>query len=271
METINFFQQFDHPAVLILMKSFTFLGNKSFYLFVLPAVYWFWKEEKIPFVLILLFGLYINHLMKLSFHLPRPEGMALIDADGFGFPSGHAMGAMILWGYFSWITHRNFWIYGTIIFFVGFSRIYLGVHYPADVISGWSIGFVWIAGCMYLKSELEKKAFSIPTVPAIGLILMITLWMVFFTPDDLTLSIAGVLFGLVAGGVVEQNLVKYKTSKAVWKQVLKVFIGLTCLGVINYGIKEYLPATDVLRFIRYACVGMWISLAAPWMFTRFKL
>tara|TARA_B100000315_G_C14562707_1_gene581329 strand:+ start:847 stop:1611 length:765 start_codon:yes stop_codon:yes gene_type:complete len=253
------------------MKSFTFLGNKSFYLFVLPAVYWFWKGEKIPFVLILLFGLYVNHLLKLSFHLPRPEGVALIDADGFGFPSGHAMGAMILWGYFSWTTKRNYWIYGTIIFFVGLSRIYLGVHFPSDVMGGWSIGFAWLAGCMYLKSELEKKQFSIQPVPAVGLILMITLWMAFFTPDNLSLSIAGVLLGLVAGGVSERYMVKYNPSTEVWKQVVKVFLGLAGLAVINYAIKEYLPANDALRYMRYACAGVWISFGALWVFKKFKL
>lgn len=271
METINFFQQFDHPAVLILMKSFTFLGNKSFYLFVLPAVYWFWKEEKIPFVLILLFGLYINHLMKLSFHLPRPEGMALIDADGFGFPSGHAMGAMILWGYFAWTSRKNYWIYGTIIFFVGLSRVYLGVHFPSDVIGGWSIGFAWLAGCLYLKSELEKKQFSVPPVPAVGLILMVTLWMAFFTSDNLSLSVAGVLFGLVAGSVVEQNLVKYDPNNDLAKQVVKVLMGLAGLAVINYAIKECLPATDALRYLRYASVGVWISFWAPWVFLKVGL
>ncbi|MFC6206170.1 phosphatase PAP2 family protein [Levilactobacillus tongjiangensis] len=94
-----------------------------------------------------------NSLIKHMVQRPRPTVDRLVTAGSFSFPSGHSITAMLLWGSvivllgWSLRRHRN-WRWGVTlllscwIVIIGLSRIYVGVHYPTDVIAGWSLGFV---------------------------------------------------------------------------------------------------------------------------------
>jgi membrane-associated phospholipid phosphatase len=93
--------------------------------------------------------------LKLFFAMPRPvDPIALVTIDSFSFPSGHAAAAATLYGFLLWMmlgtgtagrTRTLFaGVFFLIIVFVGFSRLYLGVHYLSDVIAGYVIGFVWV-------------------------------------------------------------------------------------------------------------------------------
>jgi undecaprenyl-diphosphatase len=85
---------------------------------------------------------------------PRPEFVAVYHETGFSFPSGHAMFAAVLGGwiiFFIWHEVREWALKVNITFFViilmmliGFSRLYLGVHYLSDVVGGFSVGLIWL-------------------------------------------------------------------------------------------------------------------------------
>lgn len=94
--------------------------------------------------------------LKLLFALPRPvDPIALISIDSFSFPSGHAAAAATLYGFLIWMmvgagkTDRTRTLLAGFFFFlivlIGFSRLYLGVHYLTDVVAGYVVGFAWIA------------------------------------------------------------------------------------------------------------------------------
>lgn len=93
----------------------------------------------------------IQKTLKISFHRQRPDvALHLIHQGGFSFPSGHSMTSMVFYGMLIFLCRRyikNKRISNTLtallsllILLIGYSRIYLGVHYPTDVIGGWSIG-----------------------------------------------------------------------------------------------------------------------------------
>jgi len=97
----------------------------------------------------------LNGLVKSFYGRVRPDQIEhLIEQGGHAFPSGHAMGAVIVYGglFFLFTQYSNSkpwqWLLGIIsvilILMIGLSRIYLGVHYPSDVIAGFSLGFSWL-------------------------------------------------------------------------------------------------------------------------------
>ena len=114
---------------------------------------------KIQFYKITLFYLFHSlricptRLKKIFLHMD----ILLISVSGFGFPSGHAQMAMVVWGWLG--DHYNRIIPASVmIFMVGFSRIYLGVHMPHQIIGGWAVGFVVFMGWIFVEKELSKNS-----------------------------------------------------------------------------------------------------------------
>ncbi|WP_257351590.1 phosphatase PAP2 family protein [Pseudalkalibacillus decolorationis] len=115
--------------------------------------------------LILLFNLMgvrlMNRFLKNIYDRTRPDHTPLLDAGGFSFPSGHSMNSAaffgflgyLLWVYFSRSgVKKNYILYisGFLVLLIGLSRVYLGVHFPSDVIAGFAAGGVWLLLSMLL-------------------------------------------------------------------------------------------------------------------------
>ncbi|MFQ6673351.1 MAG: phosphatase PAP2 family protein, partial [Fidelibacterota bacterium] len=222
------------------------------------------------------------------FHLPRPEGVALVEATGFDFPSGHAQNAMVLWGYLAWTAgagtapaggegyrqigrQQIYWSSGIVIFLIGLSRVYLGVHYPASVIGGWSIGFAMLLICIYAVQQLMERGFSVPTVPAVGLVFLVSLWLANFYVNDLSVRVSGAMFGVIGGAIIERRSVRFACQTTLWKQGMKLLVGLLGVLLVKEGTAAVLPETSPFVYTRYALTGAWIGLGAPWAFVRLRL
>lgn len=112
-------------------------------------------------------GFLINYVMKVSFRRIRPPHPLIDPLHNFSFPSGHATSAFIFYGllaYLLWKTELPRpvkYIAGTLLILfsllIGFSRIYLRVHYPSDVAAGFCIGFAWLLLSIYIMEKLKKK------------------------------------------------------------------------------------------------------------------
>lgn len=100
----------------------------------------------------------LTKLLKVSFERSRPEVLAKYDGTGFSFPSGHSTGAITFYGFLiylvvssslskKWKWGVNLFL-GLLILLIGFSRIYLGVHYLTDIAAGFSFGFAWLLVCI---------------------------------------------------------------------------------------------------------------------------
>jgi membrane-associated phospholipid phosphatase len=161
--------QFANPQLDRLMLFFTLLGNPSTVvsIFVVTIAWLLIKHrysDAIRFAIVCAGGVVINQEMKLFFAKPRPElWPRLITDPTFSFPSGHATGSMVVYGFLAYISAKQFqryirYIYAiasTIIISIGFSRLYLGVHYPTDIIAGYGIGFLWLITC--LRFEFRSR------------------------------------------------------------------------------------------------------------------
>ncbi len=153
IRVITFFasRQFLTPAALLLVAYFLFVRKHR------------WYSLKVP--VIALGSITLNVVLKFFFDRPRPM-MPLVEASGLSFPSGHSMVAASFYGliiYLVWHNvrpkkWRNVFVAFLMIFvlLIGFSRIYLRVHYATDVLAGFSAGFLWVIVGIYTLRRIEK-------------------------------------------------------------------------------------------------------------------
>ncbi len=110
----------------------------------------------------------LNQIVKLIVHRSRPDGYRLIAESGYSFPSGHSMTSMAFYGFLIYLTYKFIkgkslkWficiVLSLLIILIGYSRIYLGVHYASDVIAGNLISISYLI--IYIKATsryIEKN------------------------------------------------------------------------------------------------------------------
>ena len=169
---IAFIQALQDQAawLLILMQFFSFLGQPEFYLLIIPAFYWC-RDPRLGLRLGLLMGISggLNEALKVVFHLPRPywvspDVRAFGSYPSFGLPSSHAQGAVTFWGLIAAHVRRWwFWISAVaIILLIGISRIFLAVHFPADVIVGFAVGAGTLLGFLALEGPVGRRIARLP-------------------------------------------------------------------------------------------------------------
>lgn len=125
------------------------------------------KNKKIPLSIFknLIFVFLLSQLTKVILQRERPLGIDLVDATGFSYPSGHSMISMAYFGFISYLIYKKInnkiakifliLILFIIIFLIGFSRIYLGVHYLSDVIGGFLLSIAYLM--IYIKLNKNKE------------------------------------------------------------------------------------------------------------------
>jgi undecaprenyl-diphosphatase len=158
------------------MERFTNVGSGLYVLFIVVlfavglAVIGY-RRELLFYLGVIGFSSLLNIVLKILFHRARPDIHRIIQASGYSFPSGHSMSAFTLYGitaYFLWKHLRSFWIRIFVILVVillvlmiGISRVYLGVHYPSDVIGGYLVSAAWLSMSIGLyKRFLEQRWMS---------------------------------------------------------------------------------------------------------------
>ncbi len=171
------------PRLVGVMQFFTFLGSEGFFLFVMPAMYWCVDATmgvRLAVVLIASNGL--NGLFKIAFHLPRPYWVdlrvkALSSETSYGIPSGHAMNATTICGFVA-AQVRKWWAWVAaivLILMISLSRLYLGVHFPTDVLAGWILGIVVLWAFLALERRAVAWAKRLTMWQQIGLAFVLSL------------------------------------------------------------------------------------------------
>ncbi|GBE92716.1 phosphoesterase PA-phosphatase-like protein [Nostoc cycadae WK-1] len=114
----------------------------------------------------------LNYLLKELFVRARPALWDyIINVNHYSFPSGHAMVSMVVYGCMGYSLSKEFpqWrsqiftLTVTLILAIGFSRLYLGVHWPTDVIAGYAVGLVWLTACVVNQACQASKSAELKT------------------------------------------------------------------------------------------------------------
>ncbi len=297
------------------MRFFSQLGTEDFFFLVLPLIYWSIDSAlgiRVGFILI--GSSTLNYISKLLFAGPRPYWASshvkgLWPETTFGAPSGHAQNAMSVWGIIALYVKKT-WVRvaaGLLIFLIGFSRLYLGSHFPHDVVIGWAFGGIllfafakldapitaWLAKktmtqqifigfilsmilvALGFSAATFRKDFRIPEQWVSNSLLVSTDVPAPVDPNGIFTS-AGTLFGLAIGAAWVMQNGGYQAEGPIWKRSLRYVVGLIGVLIFWMGLGAILPRGDgfifyALRYLRYTLVGWWVAGGAPWIFARLNL
>ncbi len=282
LRVIAWFQQFS-PALDWPFRAFTFMGDEEFFLLLLPLVYWCLDRRMgARLTVAFLVSAYTNAVAKTLAAQPRPLDYApervkvLWDATGYGFPSGHTQSAVVVWGYLAAQARRRWvWILAAVMMlFIPLSRIYLGVHFPYDVLGGYVIGAALLLLYLWLEPGIERWLEEKGLIWRLGVATLapLILMLLFLTPDGVTSG--ATLMGMGVGFVLERHWVRFDSGGPVWKRIVRFLLGVVVLVALWLGLRIAFSGLEpalLFRFVRYGLVGLWGGLGAPWAFRRLGL
>ncbi len=301
--TLPFMHAIHIPALQPLAIAFSALGSEPCYLLLLPLVYWL-VDRRIGARLgvLLLLSVLLNDLTKVAFHLPRPYWVdsSLTPRFGleqsFGFPSGHAQSAFLIWPFLAMQTRdKKKWLVLALALAscISLSRMILGVHWPLDVVGGTLMGGALTAFYLRFGSAIERAfrfrtwqnqfiyvvifvalcgglgaALIGQTVREAGPNLSQFTRTAFALEGTSALERCAALLGLLVGLVLAPADVEASTTGR--ERGMRLLIGFAGLIVFYFGFK--LISTWALgAFLRYFLTTFWVSCGALWTFRAMGL
>lgn len=283
VRVVLWFQQAS-PTLDTPFKVLTLMGNETFYLVFFPFIYWC-VDRRFGARLIVLFLLSssVNALAKEFAGQPRPFQydpvvQKLWNAGGGGFPSGHTQSAVVIWGYLA-SQSRRAWLWvaaGLLVVLIPLSRVYLGVHFPTDLLGGYVIGVGLLL--LYLRFEPGVEAWladrSIPL--QLGAALAFPCLILLLSPgvEEYQVKTAASMTGMGAGFVAERKWIGFDSGGIWWKRANRFLVGMVIMLALRQGLGLLETGTDhelVFGFVRYVILGLGGALVAPWVFVSVGL
>ncbi len=283
IEVIVAIQTIRSPVLDAFFQGVTFLGNAEFYLLLAPIIIWSVNYKLgARLGILLLLSSYINQALKDLFMQPRPcdprPDVCIDYAEGYGIPSGHSQNAIVFWGVIAhWISRAWAWVAAILLMLlIGLSRIYLGVHFPTDVLAGWAIGIVILSVYLVFGKRIEAWLGGLSLAVQIFLALSLPILLLAIQTNDVMVQVTGTLAGIAVGVALGVRYLDFDAGGLLWKRAVRFLLGVAVVAAIYFGLRIIFPGEGeslyaVLRFIRYGTVGLWISLGAPWLFLRLGL
>lgn len=284
------------PILNEFMLLITQLGEETAFLVAALILFWCVDKYKGYYLLSVGFiGTVTNLFLKLWFRVPRPwvldENFTILEqareaAGGYSFPSGHTQSAVGTFGAIAYTT-KNKWIRIcaiVIAVLVPFSRMYIGVHTPADVVTSILIAVLLIVLLRPVVLGTKKRNLAIllcvMTAMATGLLCFVSF---FPFPENIdahnlasgvknAYTLLGSLLGLIVVYIIDEKWLNFKVGAAWWGQILKVVIGLGLVLAVKSGLKSPLNALlgeSAGRAVRYFLIVLTAGCVWPLSFRWF--
>jgi hypothetical protein len=185
---------------------------------------------------------------------------------------------VVAWGYLATAFKRRWLTILAIVMmvFIPLSRIYLGVHYPTDVLGGYVIGGLFLLGGIWFLEPIGAWLGKKGLWWQIGLTVLVTVLLLVFlqTHDDNGITEAALLYSGGIGVALERRYVRFSSRGTPSGLIMRLLLGL----VVLFGLRFVLSAAFsplgsemTFRFIRYMIIGLWFVTGAQWVFIKLKL
>lgn len=285
LDAIRFIQQFSNPVTYSILYFFTFLGNPISYVVFLSIMYLCIDEKKaIKLAYTAAFAVSLNTFIKDLLKVPRPyvrdTSVKTFEEDGYSTPSGHAQTSSAFWIVLASMIKtkhkktRNALIV-LVIFLIGFSRVFFGVHYPSDVLFGWVIGICIAVLVLFFWDRLTPKFNKLPHSFKMLCIFLPVAFFLIFKPEHT--SVLAVMFSIPTGYLYLQNKGGFDASSGTAVQkILRLLFGYATTGVLYYVLGLIVPEKAnpnyrLLHFAHIAVCGGWFSYAVPLLCIKMKI
>ena len=299
MPFLYFLESIRNPVFDFIFDTITHLGEETFFLVAAIIVFWCINKREGYFILITgLAGTVVNQVAKLFFRIPRPWDLdpdfeiiesARKEATGYSFPSGHTQNIAGTYGSICACRPKK-WktvLCVSIIVLVAFSRMYLGVHTPLDVVVSLLIALVLILVVRPFFKTQERMDKFMPWIIGISVLLstgFLTYVLVISGDTALDphnyqsgLKNACTLFGCTAGlipvYILDRKIINFKTDGRWYAQIIKLLLGLGIVLLIKEGLRSPLELLFdniyIARAIRYFIIVMFAGTFWPLTFDMF--
>ncbi|MDR1400396.1 MAG: phosphatase PAP2 family protein [Treponema sp.] len=299
---IKAIQIIESPGITALMKAISTLGSVMFYLPILLWLFWCIDEKKgIRCVFLCLLSAALNIFMKNLLKQPRPfnfePALGLAFESDYGIPSGHAQVSLTFWGFLAscWFragtNARQRWLVWVcaigIILLIAFSRLYLGVHFPTDILAGWLLGVLVLILYRVLEplisNVLERGGTRARILSATTLVLLMNML-------GINVMLGGILLGISVGYSLCLKHVLFSAHTAGQRpryavRASRYLLGLIGAAAIALFLRLVLPGehtlftaiplwsigspyTSLAEFLLTGALGLWAGFGAPWCFLR---
>lgn len=296
MDFLYFLERIRVPGLNELMLAITQLGDETAFLVI--ALILFWCVDKLQGYYIMsigFFGTLINQFLKLLCRIPRPwvldENFTILEqaregASGYSFPSGHTQNAVGTFGGIA-LTVRQRWIQVVCVILmvlIPFSRMYLGVHTPKDVLVAAAIALVLIFALKPVVLGKDGKyipvMLGVMTACAVAFLCYVE-WYPFpadMDAENLTAGIKnaytllGALLGLLVVYYVDGKWMHFQVKAVWWAQILKLALGLALVLAVKSGLKAplnalfggHMAATGIRYFFVVLAAGILWPMTFRW-------
>ncbi|MFI3258065.1 MAG: phosphatase PAP2 family protein, partial [Spirochaetales bacterium] len=301
LHCIHFVQESKNSFLTVIMLGISFLSDPIAYGIFLPLFFWCINEKKaLSLGLLIFFSTSINTSIKNFLQVPRPyisdPSVGLTSEHSFSTPSGHAQISATFWPYAAYLSAKGIYFskknkkikksynpkqaitialaVGMPIL-IGFSRVYLGVHYPSDVILGWAIGFSLSLGLILFAPKLIALFANVPKSLKTASLAVISFLLNHIGASDTSMS--GLFFGFGTGYVFLSEKHGFDAkSGTLRKKILRYFLGLAILALVYVGLSLIFPGEEnvnyqLFRFLKYAIIGFFASFTIPKIFIALHL
>lgn len=297
MEFLYLIEKLRMPGLNEFFLAITALGEETAFLVIGLIIFWCVGKRQGYYVMTVgLAGTVASQMMKIICRVPRPwvldPDFTILEqareaAGGYSFPSGHTQSAVGTFGSIAVFSSKK-WMKTICILLallVGISRMYIGVHTPADVVVGAALSVILIAGFYPLMLGKKDRTY-------LGLVILAVLSVAYLAymemtvfPSDIDVhnyesamknayTLLGCAAALLIVYPVEKQYISYSEKAVWWAQILKVALGLLIVLAVKEGLRSPLEALFaghlIARAVRYFLIVIVAGLVWPLTFRFFE-